>query len=140
VGRTLTLSGSGNPLLVYEASNGAEAIIAKWTATSYYTGSAVQSVATGSTLTADFDGEQVTGNGGCNTFGGPYELGASTIKIGPFRSTLKACADPALTTQEQQYLAALELATTYEVTGARLELFRADGGITVTFEKSAASG
>ncbi len=64
-----------------------------------------------------------------------YDVKGDTIKLGPFRSTLKACTDPALATQEQKYLAALELATTFQVTGPRLELFRADGGIAATFER-----
>ncbi len=59
----------------------------------------------------------------------------STIKLGPFRSTLKACTDPVLQTQEQKYLAALGLAASYEVTATSLQLFRADGGIAATFDK-----
>ena len=86
-------------------------------------------------LTADFKDSQVSGESGCNSFGGPYEVKGSTIKLGPFRSTLKACTDPVLSTQEQKYLAALGLATTFQVTGASLELFRADGGIAATFDR-----
>jgi heat shock protein HslJ len=135
-GRTLTLQdGTDTALLVYDATDGASAITGKWTATSYYTGTAIQSAEIGSTLTADFKGGQVSGESGCNSFGGPYEVSGSTIKLGPFRSTLKACTDPVLATQEQKYVAALELATTYQVTGARLELFRADGGIAATFDR-----
>ena len=40
----------------------------------------------------------------------------------------------AVQTQEQQYFAALALATSYQVTGNRLELFRAYGGIAGSFE------
>ena len=36
--------------------------------------------------------------------------------------------------EEQQYVAALALATTYQVTGNRFELFRVDGGIAGSFE------
>lgn len=135
-GQKLTLAdGSGTALLIYEATDGASAITGAWTATSYYTGTAIQSAEVGSTLTADFKDGQVSGESGCNSFGGPYDVKGSTIKLGPFRSTLKACTDPVLATQEQKYLAALELATTYQVTGARLELFRADGGIAATFDR-----
>ena len=135
-GKTLTLLGSkGTALLVYTATDGASAIVGQWTATSYYTGTAIQSVEVGSTLTADFKAGDVSGESGCNSFGGPYEVKGSTIKLGPFRSTLKACTDPVLQTQEQKYLAALELATTYEVTATNLQLFRADGGIAATFDK-----
>ena len=135
-GQTLTLFGSkGTTLLVYDATDGASAIVGKWTATSYYTGTAIQSVEVGSTLTVDFRDGQVSGESGCNSFGGPYEVQGTTIKLGPFRSTLKACTDPVLQTQEQKYLAALGLAASYEVTATTLQLFRADGGIAVNLRQ-----
>jgi heat shock protein HslJ len=136
VGEQLTLAGSGGAgLLVYQALDGSGALAGKWTTTGFSTGSAVQSVAVGSTLTAEFAHGQVSGESGCNTFGGPYEAKGSTIELGPLRSTLKACADPALQTQEQQYLAALQLASTFEVTKTTLQLLRADGAIAATFER-----
>jgi heat shock protein HslJ len=140
-GSKLTLSDANDTaLLVYEASDGASAIAGNWTATGYYTGTAIQSVVVGSTLTAGFKAGQVSGDSGCNTFGGPYEVNGTKIKMGPFRSTLKACTDPERQTQEQQYTAALELTTTFRVTPTQLELFRADGGIAATFEKTSATG
>ncbi len=136
-GDQLTLSGSGgSALLVYRAVNGAQAIEQSWTVTSYYTGNAVQSVAVGSTLTATFKAGQVTGDAGCNTFSGPYVVTGAKIKIGPLASTRRACLSDEVATQETHYLAALELATTFRVTGARLELFRADGGLAATFDAS----
>ena len=51
-------------------------------------------------------------------------------------ATLRACADPAIGTQEQQYLAALELAKTYQVTGNQLTLFRDGGTIAVTAQRT----
>jgi heat shock protein HslJ len=132
----ILINGSGVTLLIYEESGGAAAIVANWTATSYYTGNAVQSVIVGSKLTADFGTDQISGDSGCNTFSGPYTATGTTIKIGPLSSTLKACADPARQTQEQQYTAALGLATTYRITGNQLQLFRAGGGIAATFDKS----
>jgi heat shock protein HslJ len=136
-GGALTLFGPARAaLLVYEPSTGSEAIIGNWTAINYFSGSAVQSVANGSKPTAGFTAEEVSGDGGCNTFTGPVDVTATTIVMGPFASTLRACADPALQDQEAAYLAALELARTYRVTGDRLELLRAGGGIAATFERS----
>jgi heat shock protein HslJ len=140
-GTTLALQdASGAKVLSYEAGDGASAILGGWTAASIYTGNSVESVAVGSKLTANFGKGEVSGDGGCNTFGGPYRAGKSSIELGPFRSTLKACADPAQKTQEQQYLAALELAASFEVTGDQLLLFRDDDGIAVTFVRTAVSG
>jgi heat shock protein HslJ len=120
-------------------SAGRDAITGEWTAVNYYTGAAVKAVM-GSPPTARFDRGQVTGDSGCNNFSGPYEVTDTSITMGPFSSTLMACVDPARRTQEQEYLAALELAATFRVTGNRLELRRAGGGIAATFEKSAAAG
>ena len=73
-------------------------------------------------LTADFvpDGT-VSGISGCNTFGGGYSYTDTTIAIGPLRSTMMFCEDPAGSV-EQQYLAALQNATVWSVTNGALEL------------------
>jgi heat shock protein HslJ len=137
-GTTLTLStGTGRRLLVYRASQGEQALRGEWDVTGYYTGSAISSPVPGSTLTLKFDGDQASGDAGCNTFSGPVELsGTDRIRLGPLASTLRACADDAQNTQEQQYLAALDLARTYEVTGNRLTLFRDGATIAATFERA----
>ena len=132
-GRTLTLSNAtGRRLLVYRASVGAEALRGSWEVTGFYTGSAISSPVAGSKLTLVFASKEVSGDGGCNTFSGPFETsGTDGISVGPLMSTLRACADPALDAQEQQYLAALPLAKTYRVSGDTLRLFRDGGTIAV---------
>ena len=140
-GEALILEGSdGAALLVYDAVDGAAAIVGSWNATSFYTGNAVESPATGSTPTAVFDASNVSGNGGCNSFNGAYSVKGDGITIGPLASTMMACADPARQTQEQQYLAALEAAKTFTVTGASLQLFRPGGTIAAIFERAPAAG
>jgi heat shock protein HslJ len=135
-GQTLSLrASSGKALLVYEAASAA-GLIGKWTVTSYYTGDAVQSVLGGATLTAEFDKTRVSGDAGCNTFTGAYETKGETITIGPLATTRRACLDSIVANQEQKYVAALELATTYRLTGTRLDLFRADGGFAATFDRA----
>jgi heat shock protein HslJ len=133
-GQTLTLSNTtGRRLLVYRASTGAQALRGSWDVTSVYTGDAISSPVPGSTLTLDFTAEKASGDSGCNTFTGPFEVGgADHIAIGPLTSTLRACADAAVGTQEQQYLAALGLAKRYRVTGNQLTVFRDGGTIAVT--------
>lgn len=137
-GTTLTLSTrTGRRLLVYRASVGEQALRGSWEITSLYTGNAISSPVAGATLTLEFAGGRVAGNGGCNTFEGPFEVrGTDKITLGPLASTRRACADPAADTQEQQYLAALELARTYEVTGNQLTLFRDGGTIAVTAQRA----
>ncbi len=131
------LDDSDTTLLTYAATDGAKAIQGDWEVTSYYTGSALVSPVVGSSATAKFDGTQISGTGGCNTFSGPYSVDDSVIAIGPLASTLRACADPAVDQQEQQYLQALALAKTFVVAGDRLDLFREDGGFAVSFQRAA---
>lgn len=136
-GDTLTLSRAGKPLLVYRASVGADALAGGWNATSIYTGNAIESTVAGSALTLEFADGRASGNTGCNTFSGEFTAaGADRITIGPLATTRAACADPALSTQEQQYTAALELAQTYRVTGDQLTLFRTGGTIAATFDRA----
>jgi heat shock protein HslJ len=133
-GTTLTLSTrTGRRLLAYRASVGAAALRGPWEVTALSTGDAISSPVSGSTVTLKFAGDTASGDSGCNTYSGPFETsGTDAISLGPFASTLRACADPAVGTQEQQYLAALGLAKTYQVTGNQLTLFRAGGTIAVT--------
>jgi heat shock protein HslJ len=133
-GTTLTLSTrAGRRLLVYRASVGAQALRGSWDVTSLYTGNAISSPVPGSTLTLEFEANTAAGDSGCNSYSGSFEVtGSDGITFGPFASTLRACADPAIGTQEQQYIAALELATTYQFTGNQLTLFRDGGTIAIT--------
>ena len=79
----------------------------------------------------------MSGNSGCNTFTGPYTVtGGDSIKIGPLAATLKACTSEDLHNQETDYLNALQLATTFQVSGDRLDLFRPGGTFAVTFVRS----
>src|SRR3954449_9280844 len=90
IGQTLTLSTStGRRLLVYRASTGAQALRGSWDVTGVYTGDAISSPVPGSTLTLDFTADTASGDSGCNTFTGPFEVvGIDHITIGPLASTL----------------------------------------------------
>ena len=136
-GETLSLAGSGGKtLLTFEASIGAEAIVGSWTVLSYYSGDAITSVLGGVTMTTDFTDADVSGNAGCNNFNGSYTVDGDSIKIGPLASTKKACSSEEISKQEADYLAALELATTFAVVGDRLDLFRDGGTFAATLAKA----
>jgi heat shock protein HslJ len=134
----LTLNnGDGDALLVFDASEGAQAIVGSWIVTSYYSGDAITSVVGDATLTADFaDDGTVSGNAGCNNYNGPYEIDGDSISIGPLAGTKMACSSDELSKQETDYLAALELAESFTVTGNRLDLLREGGTIAATLEKA----
>ena len=133
-GNILTLADDdGESILEYEATAG-EGIVGSWTVTSYYAGDAVTSVLGGVELTAEFATGEVSGTTGCNTFNGPYETDGETIEIGPLAATRAACPTEELQQQEDDYLAALQLATTFTVSGGRLDLFRPGGAYTATLD------
>jgi heat shock protein HslJ len=116
--------------LRFEAVKAASLTGTAWVASGVNNGkSAVSSVVADTTLTAIFGpGGTVAGSGGCNDYNGPYTNDATAIKIGPLASTMKLCGTPAgVDTQEAQFLAAMQKATKYTVTGNKLEL-RDDGG------------
>jgi heat shock protein HslJ/uncharacterized lipoprotein YbaY len=57
----------------------------------------------GASMTFDANAEQISGKGGCNTYGAPFLLTGETLTFGPARSTMMACADP-LMDQERAML------------------------------------
>ncbi len=68
---------------------------------------------------------EMNGNGGCNNFGGTYEINGSRLIIGPIMSTKKACMGPAMNT-ETEFFTALQKAHHFEATHKRLVIFDAN--------------
>jgi heat shock protein HslJ len=128
----LTLFDSGgSPILVY-AAGPANPLEGNWIVTGYNNGKqAVTSPMSGTSLTATFTADAVSGSSGCNTYNGTYTLDGDALKIGPLATTRMAC-DPAIMDQETLYLAALAASTTVEQTGATVTLRNADGATQVT--------
>lgn len=109
-----------------------------WTVIGYNNGrGGVVSTIIGTELTADFGADgMLTGSAGCNNYSAGYELGGSNITIGPAAATRMACAEPeGIMQQEQEYLAALQTAATYQISGDRLEIRTAEGATVATFER-----
>jgi heat shock protein HslJ len=80
------------------------------------------------TLKFERDG-QAGGHGGCNSYGGTYTLQNASLQFGEITSTLIACADQAITEQEQQYLEALRTASRFTIEGDTLKItYQNDGG------------
>ena len=65
---------------------------------------------------------KVAGNGSCNRFTGAAELNGRAIKLGPLASTKMACMGEA-STQETEYLKALEGAQRFERKEGKLYLY-----------------
>ena len=110
-----------------------------WTATGVNNGrDAVESSAATESVTADFGGDgALSGFAGCNTYNATYALsGDDGISITAIATTRMACDDPAMTL-ETQYVAALENAATYTISGESLTLRDATGSIQVTYTLAA---
>jgi heat shock protein HslJ len=88
-------------------------------------------VVPGSSVTLQFEVDgQVGGSGGCNSYGGQYEVQDNTISFSQVMSTLMACADESVNQQEQQYFQALQTAGRFEVTGDQLTIwYNGDQGV-----------
>jgi putative lipoprotein len=81
-----------------------------------------------STLTFNDDGN-VSGNGGCNSFGGEATFDGAKLKFGDLFSTMMACEEPKMK-QEAAFLAALGEAASYTIEGGTLTLLD-DSSVTV---------
>jgi heat shock protein HslJ len=84
------------------------------------------------TLVFGADGT-VSGSGGCNTYSGPYTTtGTDQLTIGTLASTMKACEEQVMET-EQMFFAALENVATYQLEGNTLTLRDAGGATQAMF-------
>ena len=93
-----------------------------------------QPVLEGTKLTAEFSGEdRVAGNAGCNSFFGEARVDGGRLSVGPLGSTLMACVRDGVMEQEGRYLASLQAATRYTLSGDQLRLGPAAGETTLVF-------
>jgi heat shock protein HslJ len=72
----------------------------------------------------------VSGNGGCNSFGGTYTEATGEITFSPLIRTLMACADPAVNTQEgviMSVLTGVNGKVTFTLAGDQLTLSTPSG-------------
>jgi putative lipoprotein len=65
---------------------------------------------------------RASGSSGCNGFSGSYQLSGDSLRFGKLVSTLRACVDPELNSQERAFLDALGATRTWRVTGDTLVL------------------
>jgi heat shock protein HslJ len=99
----------------------------RWEVTGYNNGrQAVVSPMAGTRLTLEFQDGQVSGDSGCNRFHGSFTVQGDALAIGPLATTRMACGDDSMV-QEQQFLAALASAATWDIVQGSLDIHRADG-------------
>jgi len=97
-----------------------------WILESYGEPGNLQAVIADTEITAEFASaeETVKGSAGCNSYFGSYELKGSQLSIpGPIGATEMYCMEPeGVMDQEQEYLAVLQLAESYEIDGDELQI------------------
>lgn len=87
-----------------------------------------------STITLEFDAAgEVSGSGGCNSYGGAYTIADGRLVLSGIVSTLMACTDQAVMEQEMAYLAALQTAGRFAITDGMLILWYDNESSTLTF-------
>jgi heat shock protein HslJ len=80
-------------------------------------------VQVGSPPTLVFEGEKISGNGGCNNYNGNYQIDGSALSLGPLVRTEMYCQEPeGLMDLENRYLENLESAEDYGLTEGRLTI------------------
>jgi heat shock protein HslJ len=88
----------------------------------------------GTKLTATFSTDsRVSGSSGCNSYFGRADAKTGTLSVGPLASTMMACQADGVMPQEQRYLAALQAATSFIVSGDELRLGRSASDVTLVY-------
>lgn len=87
----------------------------------------------GPTLTLRFEDGQAQGSDGCNRYSTPYAATGSALGITARGATTMMACPPELMRQAADYMAALNGARRYRVTGGQLQLLGSDGGTLATF-------
>jgi heat shock protein HslJ len=128
---------AGEPVVIYAVAEPKSLTGNLWQVISYNNGKeAVVSVIIGTELTAFFNEDgQLTGSAGCNNYTAAYEVDGESITIGPAATTRMMCNEPeSIMDQEIEYLAALEMAASYEFEDDRLILLDAEGRRVVNYQ------
>jgi putative lipoprotein len=116
---------SGVELLVHRVASDAATTLpltGAWLAEDIDGGGVIDNLQT--TLEIAADGK-VSGNGGCNRFGGSAKIDGDKISFGNLASTMMACAEAAMN-QEQRFHAALGAARTFRIDAEQRKLFLSD--------------
>lgn len=81
-------------------------------------------------LTLNFDGDQINGLAGCNSYFAEVTINEDgTLSVGLAGSTLMACMNEDVMQQESDFLAALGEVTSYTLSGNRLTLHTENGSL-----------
>jgi heat shock protein HslJ len=89
----------------------------------------------GTTITAEFVQDQVTGSAGCNHYFATYRGDGSSLRVEGIGSTEMYCTAPGVMDQESEYLSLLGIVRRYAVEGDRLTLSDSVGRTLLVYGK-----
>ena len=123
---TLTPQDGGDPLR-FERAAPSRLEGVKWEVTGYNNGrQAVVGPKLGTRITLIFSDGLVSGSSGCNRFHGSFKAEGNALTIQALATTRMACEGEVMA-QEQEFLQALQSATTWKIVRGMLDVHRADG-------------
>jgi heat shock protein HslJ/uncharacterized protein YraI len=96
----------------------------RWQVVQFNDGSGITTLIEGSRITVEFGGNgQVTGNSGCNTFSGSYQVNGNRLSVSQLGGGMMNCPEPeGVMEQEAEFLTTLQSAATFSIDGNRLEI------------------
>jgi len=90
----------------------------------------------GSKTTIHFEDGQVSGLGGCNQYGGEYQINGNKLEFDKLYMTEMACVSPeGIMEQEQRFLKALGDASSFETMNGQLQISLSTGEV-LTFVRA----
>jgi heat shock protein HslJ len=111
----------------------------RWTLTAYGPEGATTPVAPDSKPSISFkDDGSLTGNSGCNGFGGEYSVESDQVKFSGLASTLMACSEP-LMTQEGSVFQVLDGTASYKIEGDTLTITKDGNALVFTAAEAGAN-
>jgi heat shock protein HslJ len=132
------LDESGKTLSIFTKTS-SELSGTAWYVTTFNNGNkALVSVLNGTKITAYFSADgNLSGSSGCNDYTTTYQVAGKAIKFGPITSTKKICSDPAgVMDQENQYMAALDTVSIFNIHDNELALRTSDGSTAITYART----
>jgi heat shock protein HslJ len=128
-GHSLTLTTADGEALVFSGEAMPEATLEgpTWSLLGFQTGEMLASPLTNTVITVTFEGGNVGGNAGCNSFGGSYSVDGTQLTIGQdMFSTAMSCGDET-DAQERRFLQALASAESFTLADGKLMISHAGG-------------
>ena len=121
-------------LILTACSGGSESIAGTWSLASFGAPASQTPAAPDVDTSIEFKDGQMSGNVGCNGFGGKYEVDGETIKFGDVVSTLMFCEGP-IGDQETTTLNVLRETATFVLDGDRLTITSVDGSAVIVLAR-----